>query len=347
MRHLVSVQRIKEILPIEGADRIEMARVLGWQCVVKKGEFKPGDLCFYAEIDTFFPILPELEFLRASSYKKTEYQGEGLRIKTQKLRGCISQGLILDLNIRESIGTKYAEWPDLTDGVDVTKCFGAKEYFVPETTGALGTAKSGLPNFVYHTDETRIQSAPDVLNELMGKPYYITTKIDGTSVSFFVKDGKFGITGHNTTFTNLDDSFYYKFAESHGIVQAMLNFGKNIVVQGEFAGPSIQSNRLKLPDFQWFVFNIKFIDENRFANFDELVKISKSLGLTMVPIDEEGESFNYTEDELLAKADGQYSSGTKREGIVIRPKTETWSKTLNGRLSFKVINNKYLLKNNL
>ena len=85
-RKLASVQRIYKIEPIEGADRIELAHVLGWQCVVNKDQFQPGDLGVYFEIDSFLPIRPEFEFLRSSSYTKTDL-GEGFKLRTQKFRG--------------------------------------------------------------------------------------------------------------------------------------------------------------------------------------------------------------------------------------------------------------------
>ena len=75
-RKLASVQRIWKIEPIEGADRIELAYVLGWQCVVNKNQFAPTDLAVYFEIDSFLPVCSEFEFLRASSYRKTDIMGE-------------------------------------------------------------------------------------------------------------------------------------------------------------------------------------------------------------------------------------------------------------------------------
>lgn len=99
MRKLASIQRIWDIIPIEGADKIELAKVLGWQCVVNKGQFEKGDLAVYFEIDSFLPIRPEFEFMRSSSYKKTDIMGEGFKIRTMKFRGQISQGLVLPISI--------------------------------------------------------------------------------------------------------------------------------------------------------------------------------------------------------------------------------------------------------
>ena len=108
MRKLASIQRIWKTEPIEGADRIELAHVLGWQCVVNKGQFHPMDLAIYFEIDCFLPVRPEFEFLRASSYKQTDVMGEGFRLRTMKFRGQISQGLLMPITV----------FQELSDGIE-------------------------------------------------------------------------------------------------------------------------------------------------------------------------------------------------------------------------------------
>ena len=101
MRKLATIQKIKEILPIEGADAIELAIVNGWKVVVGKNvEHKEGDYVIYCEIDSFLPIKEEFEFLRKSSYKKMADGTEGFRLRTIKLRGQVSQGLIIPINVQ-------------------------------------------------------------------------------------------------------------------------------------------------------------------------------------------------------------------------------------------------------
>ena len=114
MRKLASIQRIWKIEPIEGADRIELAYVLGWQCVVNKGQFQPMDLAVYFEVDSLLPVVPEFEFLRASSYRKTDIMGEGFRLKTMKFRGQISQGLLQPISAFPVIGEDAQLGDDVT-----------------------------------------------------------------------------------------------------------------------------------------------------------------------------------------------------------------------------------------
>lgn len=354
MRKLVSIQRIKELKPIEGADRIESASVLGWNCVVQKGQFKEGDLCVYFEIDSF---LPECDFYNGSksfgflvktSYKPTDWQGNGYRVRTQKIRGKISQGIALPISVLDEVGETFSlRKAERKEGEDVTDIFGVKKFDPPEFDSGIGKIKNLLQHGIYKTDETRIQSVPEVIKELKGKPYYITSKMDGKSVTMYIKDGNFGITGHNKEFILDDDCLYYKYAKKYRIQEKLAKLNRNIAFQGEFCGPGILENRCGLKDYEWFVFNIQNLDTLKFLSFREFLDLCVRLHLSIVPIVEVGDSFDYTEEELLELADGLYPSGKRREGIVIRPRNEMYSEALEGRLSFKVINNKYLLKNDL
>jgi RNA ligase (TIGR02306 family) len=118
MRKLASIRRIKDINPIVGADKIELCTVDGWKVVVAKDvNHKIGDLVIYCEVDSFLPIREEFEFLRKSSYKKMADGSEGFRLRTIRLKGQISQGLILPLTILEGedemkIGVSSHPWGD-------------------------------------------------------------------------------------------------------------------------------------------------------------------------------------------------------------------------------------------
>ena len=98
MRKLASIQKVKAVMPIPDADRLELVQVLGWKCVGGKDEFHVGDMVVYFEIDSFLPVCDEFEFLRKSSYRSNEFMGEGFRLKTMKFRGEISQGLCLGID---------------------------------------------------------------------------------------------------------------------------------------------------------------------------------------------------------------------------------------------------------
>lgn len=361
MRKLASVQKIRKIEPIEGADRIELVHVLGWQVVAKKGEFKEGDYCVYFEIDSFLPIDPRFEFLRRSSYKNSELMGEGFRLKTQKLRGQISQGLVLPCELFPEL------WHDPIEGIncivpcegqDVTDLLGVRKWEIEERATTGGTVIGQLPYDVPHTDETRVQNFLEYIEEFKDIEYYITTKMDGSSHSISIDENGFHVTGHNYEYKDDDSSDFYKLVKERHYEEKMRYWMRNhlniktLTIQGEFCAPGIQKNRLKLQKPEWYIFTVRV--NGKRVSFDEMVKIlifsnfDNSEDFVLVPLEERGydlPSKYPTVESLLERADGEYPNGGKKEGIVIRPVDPVYSKTIGAELSMKVVNNKYLLKN--
>ena len=344
MRKLASIQRIYKIEPIEGADRIELASVLGWQCVVNKGQFHPMDLAVYFEIDSFLPIRPEFEFMRASSYRKTDIMGEGFRLKTMRFRGQVSQGLLLPID-------QFPEIPSGMDlGMDVTDILGVRKWEIEEKVTTGGTVIGTLPIDVPHTDETRVQAEPDLIGDFAGLEYYITTKMDGSSHSVSLDEDGFHVTGHNYEYKDDGKSAFYELAKRDNIEEKLRKYYednglKTITVQGELCAPGIQQNRLRLTKPEWYVFTIR-IDGKR-VGLKKMQDVCGAMDLQMVPVEEIGTNLpsKYpTVEALLERADGEYPKGGKKEGIVIRPTEPIYCERICGPLSMKVVSNKYLLK---
>ena len=347
MRKLASIQKIVSVGPIEGADRIELVHVLGWQCVAGKGDFKAGDLCVYFEVDSFLPIKPEYEILRASSYRNNAFMGEGFKLRTMKFKGQISQGLVLKTALIPQL-----QGMELTEGMDITDLLGIREWEMPEMASSVGTIKQGKPDFIHTTDEMRIQSEPNLLPAFAGLPYYITTKMDGSSrsVGFREADGLF-YTTQSCTIMDDGKSDFVNYIKSKGIASYIRDYAienrlKTLVVQGEWCGEGIQKNRLKLMSPEWFVFTVS-IDGKR-VSLEKMKEVCRVIGAKMVPVEETGDDLTQkypTIDDLLERANGVGYNGTQREGIVIRPIQPVYSEILSSSLSMKVLNNKYLLKN--
>ena len=345
MRKLASIQRVWKIEPIEGADRIELAHVLGWQCVVNKGQIQEMDPAVYFEIDSFLPIRPEFEFLRSSSYKNTDIMGEGFRLRTMKFRGQISQGLLLPLSM----------FPELSGmeeiGTDVSDILGVRKWEIEERATTGGNVIGTLPYDVPHTDETRIQAEPGLLQEFAGLEYYISTKMDGSSHSVSLDENGFHVTGHNYEYKDDDSSAFYRYVNAIGLRERMEKYVElggldTLTIQGEFCAPGIQQNRLKLTKPAWYVFTVRRNGER--VGLATMAAICEALGLQTVPIEEIGvdlPSRYPTVEAILARADGDYPNGGRKEGIVVRPIGPVYSPTIGGALSFKVVSNKYLLKN--
>ena len=344
-RKLASIQRIYKIEPIEGADRIELARVLGWQCVVNKGQFQPMDIAVYFEIDSFLPVREEFEFMRTSSYRKTDIMGEGFRLRTMKFRGQISQGLLLPVSV----------FPEIPEGVevgdDVTELLGIRKWEIEERATTGGTVIGTLPRDIPHTDETRIQAEPDLIQEFAGLEYYISTKMDGSSHSIGIDENGFHVTGHNYEYKDDGTSSFYNLVKERGYQEKLMTFAKkgglqSVTVQGELCAPGIQKNRLKLVRPEWYVFTI-MVNGKR-VGLKRMQEICKELQMTTVlieEIDKDLPSKYQTVKDLLERAEGNYPNGGKKEGIVIRPTEPVFSFLINADLSIKVVSNKYLLKN--
>jgi RNA ligase (TIGR02306 family) len=338
-RKLASIQTVLEIQHIPSADAIELARINGWQCVVKKGEFEQGSLGVFLEIDA---VPPDLEIFRFLWRPKTAEEGvkfdrpEKFRIRTMKLRGALSQGLLLS--------TAALGLTDVSAGDDVTELLGVTKYEPPAPPN-MGGFRANFPDFIPKTDEMRIQSVPEVTDELHGLPYAIALKYDGTSSTFCIdpRDGEFHACGRNYSLA-AGSNYYWRVADKYGI-EAILRKSPHLAIQGEICGPGIQKNRLELKDISLFVFNIYNIEQAHYLSHHEAHKFITDSGLTPAEVVEIGDAFTHDQISLLALAEGKYpNTKNEREGIVIRSIEETYSTILAGRLSFKAISNRFLLK---
>lgn len=253
MRKLASIQRIDRLENIPGADLIEKATVKGWQCVVKKGEFDESSLCVFIEVDSVLPEEPHFEFMRKNDF----------RVRTVKLRGQISQGLALPISI---LGTNVLS---ITEDQDVTEILGIKKFERQEFKG--GELAGDFPYFLKKTDEIRVQACPKEINKLVDKEIYVTEKMDGCSMSIWIKDGEFGAASRNFQLRLEGDSVSTmgKFVVEEKLEERLKELSekigvKNLALQGEFCGPSIQANKLKLSEQNFYVFNIFDIDNQKY-----------------------------------------------------------------------------------
>ena len=326
MRKLASVRTISQIALIPGADRIELAVVDGWKCVIKKGEFAVGDRVVYCEIDSFLPIRDEFEFLRSSSLKRMN-EREGFRLRTVKLRGQISQGLLLSTSILEQ---------DAELGEDVTDQLGIIKYEAPVPVELAGDVVGPFPSSIAKTDEERIQNLASDYDSFRSKEFYVSEKMDGTSFTAFF-DQEFGVCGRNWQYAPSDTNLLWRMARSHTLDEKLTSLGRRIAVQAELIGPGIQGNKYKLKKHRLLVFNIFDLDSYSYLDKDAACELCESLDLEQVPFLERRlvpESI----DEILDLAEGKsvLNSETDREGLV-------WVHgSGRDRISFKTISNTFL-----
>ena len=337
-RKLASIQLIKELTPISGADAILCAKVLGWECVVKKNEFSVNDKCVYFEIDSVLPIASWNDHLRKEEGKK-------LRVKTIRLRGQLSQGLAMPLSILPS--------GEYEVGMDVTALVGVEKYEPIVPVHLSGMVKGNFPSFLHKTDEIRLQSVPEVLDEIASNniPMVATLKMDGTSFTAYRRDNEFGVCSRNLNLKESEHNTHWKMARKLKIEEILRSEPRNLCIQGEICGPSIQANRIGLKEYELFIFNLFDIDTGKYLGYDDMKNFAITHNLRTVPFlhvgwfNEPDGTKRWSVNDLLTFANEQnYDNGTPAEGIVWRSVNETYSEVLKGRLSFKTISNRFLEK---
>lgn len=317
-RKLAHIERITDLQPIEGADKIEKAIILGWECVVKKGEFKIGERVIYCEVDSVMPEKPEFEFLRDRKF----------RIRTIKLRGQISQGLVLPLSIIWNYNELPHNWINKPNGTDVTELLGITKYLTPSereeispTERKLASERKKLekfmlryswfrrffiskkvanrfPYWVTKTDEERVQNLNWGIfyEQFKDREIYVTEKIDYQSVTFtgkmlpnptpvigkfLPKIFKFIVCSRNLVNTD-KNSLYHRIAKKYDI-ENILKKNPTLTIQGEQGDTKIQGNKYGIIEPTMWVFNIIDHEKNYHFDYFEMLDFCEKYNLNIVP----------------------------------------------------------------
>lgn len=314
--------------PIEDADLIEKATVDGWDVVVSKGTYQTGDLGVFFEIDSALPIQGIFEFLSGRSVKTV-----GTRrchvLKTIRLRKVLSQGLLMtpaELGLLDELkaGDDLTQWAQ--DTLGVTK-------YEPPLPSVVGGDAAGVFPTLYarKTDAERIQNIAECWEELLKYEWVATEKIDGTSATFVQTEDGIVACSRNWAIKE-GDNLYWDVAKQYDL-KTLMPLGA--VLQGEIYGEGINGNRLGLKGRHFAAFNIEPVDS---VYWEE--------GIPVVPHYRKM-SLPETIGEAISQADGiksLMSPGRLAEGIVWRNYQNKGFQCLDGRPIFKVVSNKYLLK---
>lgn len=335
-RKLVTIREVTEIIPIDGADRIELAMIGGWQCVVKKGEFKVGDFGFYFEIDSFLPVRKEFEFLGKT--RKIHTGEEGYRLKSIRLKGQLSQGLLLP----DSLFPEIKVTTDLEH--DYTKEFGVMLWTIPLPQHLGGVCKSTFPTHIIpKTDQERIQNLSRWFDKYKDVEFEETEKMDGSSMTCYLYKDEFGVCSRNQDLVETEGNAFWKAARKNNIEKWLRIHNLRIAIQGELCGPGIQKNRLQLKEVDFYVYDVWVIEEQRYMNSEERLQLCKLLELKHVPHNRDYvKILSKTMKEVLTHVQVKSCFGDfQQEGNVFKSKDPVDGKII----SFKAINNNYLLKN--
>lgn len=339
MRKLASIRKVDDIRPIQGADAIECAVVGGWTVVVKKGEYKPGDLAVYCENDSWIPV--EVAPFLVKGKDPREFEGvKGERLKTIKLRGQLSQGLLLPLTSAGSFA--------LAEGDDVTDRLGIKKWEKAIPAQLAGQVRGNFPTLIPKTDQERCQNIVCEIAAAMksGLRFEVTEKLEGSSCTMYLDpEGEFHVCSRNMDLKRDENNSFWRTAIANDVERKMRDmelFG--VAVQGELIGPGIQGNIYKLNDVRFFVFDVYSVENGGYLDPAERRDLVAAMGIDHVPVlaataDLADTLGIATVEQMLAFADGKSVlgdiNGPLREGVVF--------KQVDGGMTFKAISNKYLL----
>jgi RNA ligase (TIGR02306 family) len=313
-----------EVVPVKlephpNADTLSIAHIKEWQCIVKTEEFKGVTLGAYIPIDSLLPATPEWEWMKEKHY----------RVRTIKLRGVLSQGILIPAK------------PEWVEGQDIGTELGITKYEPPEPSQFQGDTVKSTDGFEKYTDIENWKNYPDIIPE--GEEVVISEKIHGTNSRFGIINNEFRVGSHNLCKDPAGDkNVYSKVARKLDLEKKLReNYPNcNIIIYGEIYGKGIQKLAYGKPEHELAVFDIKI--DGRHLNFDEFLVALSKLGLKSVPILKVGAFLT----AYLDLADGVTTAGNglhAQEGIVIKPVRERFHSEL-GRVILKRISDRYLLK---
>jgi RNA ligase (TIGR02306 family) len=333
MRKLATIRTIEALDPIPNADAIELATVGGWKVVAQKGLYKVGDLAVYFEIDSWMPT--KLAPFLSKGKEPRVFEGiQGERLRTIKLRGQLSQGLLIPL--RECEGEDYT-FDAFEEGYDVTELLGVVKWEKPINAQLAGVCKGNFPTLIPKTDQERVQNIKKELLAVHCDLFEVTEKLEGSSMTVYRIDGEFGVCSRNMDLKRDENNSFWKTAVFLDIENKMIALEMdNVAIQGELIGPGIQGNIYGLSQPEFHVFDIYSIKDGEYVTPQHRWDVVAKLGLSHVPVLDDMFVMTDSIDELLNLAEGvSRLANVEREGLVF--------KQLDGGMTFKAISNKYLL----
>lgn len=339
-RKMATIRKIDEIRPIEGADAIEAAVVGGWVVVIKKGEFKAGDLAVYLEIDSWVPnaVAP---FLSKGQEPREFNDVKGERLRTVKLRGQVSQGLLLPIETAFPGSDRRFWWSQVN--VDISERLGIQKWEAPIPAQLAGDVEGNFPSVIPKTDQERIQNLTEELKEWQSNSAFtweVTEKLDGSSMTVFVHGDREGVCSRNWALKETAGNTLWAVARREQLIEKIRQTGRNLALQGELIGEGIQGNAYNVKGQDFRLFDIYDIDRGEYLGPLERRVFADTHGIKHVPVLATEMVIEEWVTGLLTMADGvsALNSKTNREGLVFKCNTF-------GGPSFKAISNRWLIKN--
>lgn len=281
---------------------------------------KEGDVVEVYLPDSILPAVPRFAFMEQKRY----------RVRQARFKGCPSTCLIMP-----SLGNTEV-------GLDITEEVGVTKYEKVLPASLSGIAKGTFPAFVPKTDEVNYQKAWHLIEFLTGNPYYASVKYDGCSGTCYIRDGRFGVCSRNLELKEEGGSVWWEVAKKYDLEAALraIEPMRDLAVQFEVVGPSIQGNPCGLKEREIRVFDLYDITKGLYFGLESIRNWCLGHGLPMVDLVRSGDVFTLDEVAMSALAEApRYPNGKPVEGIVIRSQVPRF--VGRARLSFKVINLNY------
>lgn len=320
---IVKVRKFTRLIhPSADAMFIAVPDGTAWRCCCRTDSWNDEELCIYIPVDSVLPAEMASE-LKLPNHK----EGEPYRIRTIRLRGQLSQGLMLPNRGR------------FKEGEDVAHALGITKFVEPDPSSE--DLRRFPSEFVKYTDIENVMNYPGVL--LPGEEVVITEKIHGGTFRCTWTANEFYCGSARTAFKPDANSKWLDVAHKYALMEKMSEYS-DIVVYGELFGAGVQSLRYGLNDtWDLRIFDIYFKADDRYANYDELESWCNKLELNMVPVIYRGP---YSKDVLNTHTTGNSTMAQHvREGVVVKPVIERWDFDSGlGRVILKSINPEYSLK---
>lgn len=365
-RKLVTVREIDRIDPIPNADAIEVLTIDGWQCVAKKGEFDISDLCVFFEIDSILPDMPQFKFLIDKQGKQFE-KGLGVRLRTIKLRGQVSQGLALPISQFPEIESEMRRLLDdpeepyvSIEDMSFDELLGVYKYEPKIHASMAGQIKGNYPHWIPKTDQERIQNCFRTFENrgYFKSGFVVEEKLEGSSMTIYInREGELGVTSRNMDLKlEQEGNAFVDAAKKSGLLEFLQQYhdmGKEVVpdeppmiaIRGELIGPNIQGNIYGLTEHEFRVFDVYVGNFQRYMAFPErqlFIQLIESTGLEVktAPVIGSVMLEGVDIENIINEADGQSAiAETAREGLVFKS-LDVVDKHIP---SFKSISKNYLL----
>ncbi|HEX9225850.1 MAG TPA: RNA ligase family protein [Arthrobacter sp.] len=337
VRSLVTVETVTSTTEIENADFIAVAKVRGWNLVVKRDEVFAGDKVVYFEIDSHLPLAdPRFAFLEPRG-AKTFNGVYGHVLKSARMRGVYSQGLAMPAAL-------FPELETLADGEDLGTVLGVAKYEKPIPAEIAGKVSGDFPTqFAPRTGAERVQNLTDVFADLRESyDWFATEKIDGESTTFVNDGGTLRVAGREWEFSApaspAEATVPWKIAAEYNILDRL---PEGFTVQGELYGAGVLAkNTLKESGKKFLAFNV--LRDGIFVPRSEWPAAIEEIGTPVLDLE-----LPATVEEALEQVEGMKSvlnPAVMAEGIVWHNTAGARVPELQGRTGMKAINNRWLVK---